>query len=158
MRLTVNSDDRGLSKAFYIGYGPAETHDTCHILPMTRNVPSVRCAVAATAACHLANRLDDGRLKSQSLHLRVKATELLRTGLIGDPDGPDLPCILLLAQLDVRIVNHLVCALFNNLEICSGDCVEFETHLKAATSFLKLRESNGTYRGFIEQRMAWYAS
>lgn len=87
-----NLDDRRLSTAFYIGYGPAETHDTCHVLPITQNIPSVRCAVAATAACHLANRLDDDQLKRQSLHLRLKATELLRAGLNSDPDRPELTC------------------------------------------------------------------
>lgn len=109
---------------------------------MIRSVPSVRCAVAATAACHIANRLEDEQLKRQSLHLRLKATELLREELKGYPDGPDLTCLvcmLLLAQLDV----------------CSGDCVEFETHLKAASTFIKQRGSDGTERGFIEQRIAW---
>lgn len=151
-----NLDDRGLSTAFYVGYGPAETHDTCHVLPMTRNNPSVRCAVAATAACHLENRLDDDQLKRQSLYLRLKATELLTAGLNSDPDGPDLACMLLLAQLDVRITYGSVCGAFlTAVEVCSGDCVEFETHLKAASTFIKLRGSDSTERGFIEQRIAW---
>ena len=151
-----NSDDLGLSTAFYIGYGAAETHDTCHVLPMTRNIPSVRCAVAATAACHLANRLDDDQLKRQSLHLRLKATELLRAGLNSDPDVSDLTCMLLLAQLDVRISHRSVCsALLTVVEVCSGDCVEFETHIKAASTFIKQRGSDGTERAFIEQRIAW---
>lgn len=98
-------DARGLSRAFYIGYGAAETFDTCLVLPMTRNIPYVRCVVAATAATHLANRLGNEQLKRQSLHLRLKATELLRAGLNNDPEGPGLACMLLLAQLDVRRVS-----------------------------------------------------
>ncbi|KFY16725.1 hypothetical protein V492_01133 [Pseudogymnoascus sp. VKM F-4246] len=135
-------DAREISEAFYLGHGPAETPYTRHVLPMIRSVPSVRCAVAATAACHIANRREDDQLKRQSLHLRLKATELLRMELKDLPNGPDLTsllCMLLLAQLDV----------------CSGDCVEFETHLRAASAFIKLRGSDGTERGFIEQRIAW---
>lgn len=97
-------DAREISTAFYLGNGPAETPYTRHILPMTQNVPSVRCAVAATASCHLANRLRDNDLKTQSLQLRLKATELLRHQLINDSEGPDLDglaCMMLLAQLDV---------------------------------------------------------
>ncbi|KFZ09959.1 hypothetical protein V501_05402 [Pseudogymnoascus sp. VKM F-4519 (FW-2642)] len=151
MNLGTTSDDLGgfvnyyareISEAFYLGHGPVETPYTRHVLPMLRSVPSVRCAVAATAACHIANRLEDDQMKRQSLHLRLKATELLREELKGYPDGPDLTCLvcmLLLAQLDV----------------CSGDCVEFETHLKAASTFIKQRGSDGTERGFIEQRIAW---
>jgi len=97
-------DAREISEAFYLGHGPVETPYTRHILPMIRSVPSVRCAVAATAAGHLANRLDDDQLKRHSLHLRVRATELLRVELESYADGPDLACLvsmLLLAQLDV---------------------------------------------------------
>jgi hypothetical protein len=82
---------------------------------MTRNSPSVRCAVAASSACHLANRLEDDQLKIQSLHLRLKSTELLRVELESCPDGPDLACLvcmLLLAQLDVRSNFHPVCGAF----------------------------------------------
>lgn len=71
---------------------------------MTRTIPSIRCVVAATAACHLANRLADAQLHRQSIHLRLKATELLRAELDNGTDGPDLArllCMLLLAQLDV---------------------------------------------------------
>jgi len=104
-------DAREISEAFYLGHGPVETPYTRHILPMIRNVPSVRCAVAATAACHLANRLEDDQLKRQSLHLRVRATELLRVELEIYAGGPDLACLvsmLLLAQLDVSTVHNSV--------------------------------------------------
>lgn len=73
---------------------------------MTRTIPSIRCVVAATAACHLANRLADNQLHRRSLHLRLKATEFLRGELGNGPSGPDLACLLcmlLLAQLDERI-------------------------------------------------------
>lgn len=106
---------REISEAFYLGHGPVETPYTRHILPMIRSVPSVRCAVAATAACHLANRLEDDQLKRQSLHLRVRATELLRVELESYTDGPDLACLvsmLLLAQLDVRVTHHSVYCAF----------------------------------------------
>jgi len=36
-------------------------------------------------------------------------------------------------------------------ELCSG--VEFETHLKGASTFIKQRGSDSTERGFIEQRI-----
>ena len=42
------------------------------------------------------------------------------------------------------------------LELCSGDCLEFGTHLKAASAFVKQRGSDGTERGFFQQRLAWY--
>jgi len=105
-------DARDISTAFYLGQGPAETPDIRHILPMARSVPSVRCAVAASAACHLANRLEDNQLKRQSLHLRLKATKLLRAKLKSEGDLPDLACLacmLLLAQLDVRDTYTAVC-------------------------------------------------
>lgn len=98
-------DVREISTAFYLGSGPAETPYTRYILPMTRSVRSVRCAVAASTACHLANRLEDEHLKSFSLHLRLRATELLRMELEKDSKQPELAslvCMLLLAQLDVH--------------------------------------------------------
>lgn len=104
-------DASEISAAFYLGHGPVETPYTRHILPMIRNIPSVRCAVAASAACHLANRLENDHLKRHSLHLRLQATELLRKELKSHPDGPDLAslvCMLLLAQLDVRMSYRVV--------------------------------------------------
>ena len=71
----------------------------------------MRCVVAATAACHLAHRLTHDQLHRRSLHLRLKATELLRRDLEDSLDGPDLACLLcmlLLAQLDVRITSSLL--------------------------------------------------
>jgi hypothetical protein len=97
-------DGRELGSAFYLGRDPAETPYARHILPMIRSMPSLKCAVAALASCHLANRLDDNSLKIQSLHLRLKATELLREDLKSSSNGPGLGCLacmLLLAQLDV---------------------------------------------------------
>ncbi|KAF2670968.1 hypothetical protein BT63DRAFT_453340 [Microthyrium microscopicum] len=133
---------RELSTAFYLGKGPEDTPYASHILPLVRSVPSVRCAVAALASCHLGNRLDEDQLKIQSLQLRLKATELLREDLMSAGDEYNLACLacmLLLAQLD----------------LCSGDCYEFGTHLEAASHLLKLHGSDGTDRGFFEQRILW---
>ena len=98
------SDAREISTAFFLGNGPAETPYTRHVLPMTKSVPSVRYAVAASSACHLGNRVEDDRLMRLSLQLRLKATELLRAELKSGNDCPDLAqlaSMLLLAQLDV---------------------------------------------------------
>jgi hypothetical protein len=85
---------------------------------MTNEIPSVRCAVAATAACHIANRLDDDHLVRQSLHLRLKATEFLRSELMAESSTPDLArltCMLLLAQLDVCLESYAFIALTDGL-------------------------------------------
>lgn len=100
------SDAHQISAAFTLGNGPDETPCHHYILPMTRTIPSVRCAVAATAAGHLGNRLQDDQLHKQSLHLRLKSTELLRAELETGSHVPDLArllCMLLLAQLDVCV-------------------------------------------------------
>ena len=104
-------DVQEISTAFYLGLDPAESSSTGHILLATRVIPSVRYVVAATASSHLANRLGDEQLQRRSLHLRVRATELLRAELESKSDyggGPDvarLLCMVLLAQLDVRIAS-----------------------------------------------------
>jgi len=71
---------------------------------MAEQIPSVRYAIAASASCHLANRLGNDVLKRQSLQFRVKATELLRQRLRSEGQAPELGSLasmLLLAQLDV---------------------------------------------------------
>lgn len=98
-------DARELSTAFYLGHGPARTPYTQHILPMVKNVPCIRYAVGATASCHIGNRLQDNKLKLQSLHLRLEATQALRRQLKNDIEETDISsiaCMVLLAQLDVR--------------------------------------------------------
>ncbi|OOQ87342.1 hypothetical protein PEBR_17920 [Penicillium brasilianum] len=133
---------RELSRAFYLGHGPARTPYTRHILPMAKNVPCIRYAVGAIASCHIGNRLQDNELKMQSLHLRLVATQALRQQLGNDIEGTDISsiaCMVLLAQLD----------------LCSGDCLEFGTHLKAASDIVKRHGSDGTERGFFQQRLAW---
>jgi hypothetical protein len=98
-------DAREISTAFYLGYGPARTPYTQHILPMARNVPCIRYAVGATASCHIGNRLQDSKLKMQSLHLRLEAIQALRQQLRNDTEETDISsiaCMVLLAQLDVR--------------------------------------------------------
>lgn len=108
MRLGHSSwliDERDISTAFYLGHGPAETPYTHHILPMARNVPCIRYAVAATSSCHIGNKLQDKRLRMQSLHLRLEATQALRQQLRDDTQETDISliaCMILLAQLDVR--------------------------------------------------------
>jgi hypothetical protein len=98
-------DAREISTAFYLGHGPARTPYTQHILPMARNVPCIRYAVGATASCHIGNRLQDHKLKLQSLHLRLEAIQALRQQLRNDMEETDISniaCMVLLAQLDVR--------------------------------------------------------
>ncbi|KAJ5932951.1 hypothetical protein N7516_007440 [Penicillium verrucosum] len=136
---------RELSTAFYLGNGPARTpytQYTQYILPMTKSVPCIRYAVGATASCHIGNRLQDKKLKIQSLHLRLDATQALRQQLRNDIEETDISsiaCMVLLAQLD----------------LCSGDCLEFGTHLKAASEIVKRHGSDGTEQGFFQQRLAW---
>ena len=100
------SDAREISMAFYLGRGPAETPYTQHILPMANSVPCVRYAVAATASCHIGNKLQNNALRVQSLRLRLTATKALRQQLQNPGevvDISDLACMVLLAQLDVCI-------------------------------------------------------
>ncbi|CAI7602582.1 unnamed protein product [Penicillium pancosmium] len=133
---------REISTAFYLGDGPAQTPYTQHILPMAKNVPCIRYAVGATASCHIGNRLQDNNLKMQSLHLRLEAMKALRKQLrndINETDISSIACMVLLAQLD----------------LCSGDCLEFGTHLNAASEIVKRHGSDGTDRGFFQQRLAW---
>lgn len=105
--LTTRVDFSELNAAFDLSNSHAiSTSDGNHIQPMARTIPSIRFAVAATSASHLANRLHDTDLHSRSLQCRLKATELLRaeldeTSSDTGPDQPRLFCMLLLAQLDV---------------------------------------------------------
>ena len=99
-------DGRELDKAFYLGKDPVETPYARHIEPLTKSVSYIRYAVAALAACHLGNRANDAQAKTQSLHLRVKAIEMLRANLKSRNNGLDMECLagmLLLTQLDVRV-------------------------------------------------------
>lgn len=71
---------------------------------MTKSVPCIRYAVGAMASCHIGNRLQDKKLKMQSLHLRLDATQALRQQLRNDIEETDISsiaCMVLLAQLDV---------------------------------------------------------
>ncbi|PCG90209.1 Protein of unknown function DUF3468 [Penicillium occitanis (nom. inval.)] len=142
LQVFIKYYERDISTAFYLGHGPAETPYTHHILPMAKNVPCIRYAVAATASCHMGNKLQDKRLRMQSLHLRLEATQALRQQLRNDAQETDISliaCMILLAQLD----------------LCSGDCLEYGTHLKAASDIVKRHGSDGTDRGFFQQRLAW---
>ena len=100
------SDAREISMVFYLGRGPAVTPYTQHILPMANSVRSVRYAVAATASCHIGNKLQNNGLKVHSLRLRLAATKALRQQLQNPNEAIDisnLACMVLLAQLDVCI-------------------------------------------------------
>jgi Fungal specific transcription factor domain len=100
----VCGDTDKLSAAFYLGSGLTESPFTSYILPMAQKIPSVRCAVAALALSHMANRLEDESLKDESLGFRIKATQLLRQRLGDSQKGPDmgsLACMVLLAQNSV---------------------------------------------------------
>lgn len=40
--------------------------------------------------------------------------------------------------------------------MCSGDCVEFQTHLKAAVAVIRSPDYDGsTNKHYFEQRLAW---
>lgn len=46
--------------------------------------------------------------------------------------------------------------LSDRLQMCSGDCVEFETHLQAAVAIIRGRNNDhAANRYFFEQRLAW---
>ncbi|KAI9150787.1 Beauvericin cluster-specific repressor BEA4 [Paramyrothecium foliicola] len=132
-----------LSTVFYLGNGPSDNPLFRYVLPLVDNVPPVRYAIAASASCHLAARTLDEALERKSLQLRVRATHLLRQKLRDQSEAPDqsiLASILMLAQLDM----------------CSGDCTEFETHLRAAATVIRGQHiDHSENRYFFEQRLAW---
>ena len=90
---------------------------------MANNVPCIRYAVAATASCHIGNRLQDKSLNIQSLHLRLNATEALRRQLRDDVEKTDissLACMVLLAQLDVRTWVSMMLQTWSNVRNSSA--------------------------------------
>jgi hypothetical protein len=107
--------------------------------------------MAAAAAWHIApgNR----KLRERSLGLQVTATELLRRELVTGPDEARLFCMILLAQLDVRIQDR--CERELTVKICSGHCGEYEIHLKASAALARQDHLNHRERAFIEQRLIW---
>lgn len=130
---------------------------------MVDHISSVRYVVAASACCHLANRFGDETLERRSLQLRLQATKQLRERLASVEQKEDLGSLatmLLLAQIDVcpdcpPPFYTTGWFLTVRMEICSGDCTEFEMHLKGAMSLVKLHGSDGTDRCFFEQRLVW---
>ncbi|KAH7237189.1 fungal-specific transcription factor domain-containing protein [Fusarium solani] len=132
-----------LSSIFYLGTGPSDNPMFRYVLPLIDTVPPIRYAIAASASCHLAVRTSDKELEKKSLYLRVHATHLLRE-MLRDPcpatDQSILASMLMLAQLDM----------------CSGDCLEFETHLKAAVVIIRGHDyDHASNRHYFEQRLAW---
>ncbi|KAJ4123049.1 hypothetical protein NW768_010041 [Fusarium equiseti] len=132
-----------LSSIFYLGSGPSENPMFHYVLPLISNISPIRFALAGSASCHIAARTSDEALERKSLRLRVHATYLLREMLQtpgGISDQSILASILMLAQLDM----------------CSGDCTEFEMHLKAAVAVIRGPRYDGeANRYYFEQRLAW---
>ncbi|OBS28440.1 hypothetical protein FPOA_02378 [Fusarium poae] len=132
-----------LSSIFYLGNGPSENPMFHYVLPLIDSVPPIRFALAGSASCHIAARTSDESLERKSLRLRLHATHLLREMLQNPNTATDqtiLASILMLAQLDM----------------CSGDCVEFETHLKAAVAVIRNPGYDGSAnKYYFEQRLAW---
>ncbi|CAG1997739.1 unnamed protein product [Fusarium graminearum] len=132
-----------LSTIFFLGNGPSENPMFHYVLPLIDSVPPIRFALAGSASCHIAAKTSDELLEQKSLRLRLHATHLLREMLQKPNTATDhtiLASILMLAQLDM----------------CSGDCVEFQTHLKAAVAVIR----NPGYAGsankhYFEQRLTW---
>ncbi|EEU37233.1 uncharacterized protein NECHADRAFT_37047 [Fusarium vanettenii 77-13-4] len=136
-------DIQDLSSIFYLGTGPSDNPMFRYVLPLIDTVPPIRYAIAASASCHLAARTSDKDLEKKSLYLRVHATHLLGE-MLRDPcsatDQSILASMLMLAQLDM----------------CSGDCLEFETHLKAAVVIVRAQNyDHASNKHYFEQRLAW---
>ncbi|XEU99913.1 hypothetical protein FSHL1_005200 [Fusarium sambucinum] len=132
-----------LSSIFYLGSGPSENPMFHYVLPLIDSVPPIRFALAGSASCHIAARTSDELLERKSLRLRLHATHLLREMLQNPNVASDqtiLASILMLAQLDM----------------CSGDCAEFQTHLKAAVAVIRSPSYDGSANMYyFEQRLAW---
>lgn len=96
---------KDLSSIFFLGDGQSRNPMFDYVLPLLSTVPSVRYAIAGSAACHIAAQASDRELDERSLSLRVLATQSLATrfqdaSLAAHPHT--LAGILMLAQLDVR--------------------------------------------------------
>ncbi|QPC67981.1 hypothetical protein HYE67_010212 [Fusarium culmorum] len=132
-----------LSTIFFLGNGPSENPMFHYVLPLVDSVPPIRFALAGSASCHIAAKISDELLEQKSLRLRLHATHLLREMLQSPNAAIDqtiLASILMLAQLDM----------------CSGDCVEFQTHLKAAVAVIRNPCYDGSFnKYYFEQRLAW---
>ncbi|VUC35040.1 unnamed protein product [Clonostachys rosea] len=139
----VNHYVEDLSSIFFLGDGSGDNPMFRYVLPLMNSVPPVRFAIAASASCHMAARKSDEALGRQSLYLRVRATHFLRERLENPTIATNqatLASILMLAQVDM----------------CSGDCIEFETHLKAAVAIIRGRHSDDSLnRYYFEQRLTW---
>ncbi|KAF5679433.1 transcription factor [Fusarium heterosporum] len=132
-----------LSSIFYLGNGPSDNPMFHYVLPLINTIPPIRFALAGSASCHVAARNSDEALEQKSLRLRVHATHLLRE-MLQNPntvtDQAILASVLMLAQLDM----------------CSGDCDEFPTHLQAAASIVRSKNYDGAgNRYYFEQRLVW---
>lgn len=158
-RLTAVLDARELSSVFYLATDASTNPYFQHILPLSTSVAPLRFAIASSAACHLAVRLNDRDLESRGLHLRIEATNLLRKRL-GNLDpaqaAGSLASILMLAQLDVS-KKWFIFRFFSvdSLQMCSGHCTEFNIHLCAARELIRSQNNSITPKRFVEQRLIW---
>ena len=122
---------------------------------MIHSVASLRCAIAATASCHVAHRLSVPDMFDRSTYLRVRAMELLRSELDTGTDYARLYCAIVLAQLDV-CEHILVTEGADLLQVCSGGSCEFDVHLRAATALAAQHDSSNHQQALIEQRLLWW--
>ncbi|KAH8174078.1 fungal specific transcription factor domain-containing protein [Sarocladium implicatum] len=134
---------KDLSSIFFLGDGQSRNPMFDYVLPLLDTVPSIRYAIAGSAACHIAAQASDKDLDETSLSLRVLATQSLATRF-KDPvlaaHPQTLAAILMLAQLDM----------------CSGDCIEFEMHLQGAVAICRDKASDhAANRHYFEQRITW---
>ncbi|KAH8653891.1 fungal-specific transcription factor domain-containing protein [Xylariales sp. PMI_506] len=160
--ILVDYYKRELRNVSYTGDEPDGSPYTRYIIPILDAIPPLRYAVAASAACHLGARVGQRELELKSLSLRLSATELLGqrlhdTSLCSNSDT--LATMLMLAQLDVCTSMHLslhqVWTKKFETQMCSGDCVEFETHLAAAATILRTNNHEFPGRDYFEQRLIW---
>ncbi|KIX99263.1 uncharacterized protein Z520_04839 [Fonsecaea multimorphosa CBS 102226] len=131
-----------LSGIPYLGSEPEQSPYLLYVRPLTNHVPPLRYVVAASAASHLAIRFQNDSLKARSRQWQLKAMELMRQRLASralTADFGTVLSILMMAQMDM----------------CTGDCAEFDTHIPAARAFVDEHGSNLPDRGYCEQRLAW---
>ncbi|KAH7310758.1 fungal-specific transcription factor domain-containing protein [Stachybotrys elegans] len=131
------------SNIFYLGKEQSSNPMFRYVLPLMNTVPPIRYAIAASTLCHVASRSSQPNLDQRSLQLRVQATHMLRQRLSYPGAAMDesiIATILMLAQVDM----------------CSGECLEFETHIQAAIAIIRnLRQGQTSSRHYFEQRLIW---
>ena len=146
----------------YLGSSPVESPYVQFVLPLIPEIAPLRYAVAASAACHWAARIQDAELERQSLRLRLEATKALRQRLKSkhSTDYGSLASMMMLAQLDVwygtTLWMEMIMLTSFAHKMCSRDTGEFEIHLNGAKSIIKHHKSSSPGAIFFEQRLTWY--